>query len=198
MPIYQPERIEQVKQAHQRVIHSITERVNQEKQLKELEEEQELQKQYKDMKKLPLTEFESKYTQQMTNYQQKLKNREERKTMLQTEQCTFTPRTNHTIRNQKKKQLRDNQQETSKSINVIERMENYQKSRVNKLELKKRELTPKFQPRVLENYHSGRKNSRNKSQNVKPASKQNQIYYQGKTGLGLKTLILIIEYLVLI
>ena len=163
MPIYQPERINQIQKSHERVIRGITERVQQERQQKELLEEQELQKQYQNLKKMPLDHFESKYTQQMEDYQQKLKMREEQKTKRSMEQCTFTPMTNHVIKNNKKKQLKQNQKEANKTINVVERMENYQKWRDNKLEMKKRELTPKFKPKVLENYNSARKGSRNRT-----------------------------------
>ena len=84
-----------------------------------------------------------------------LNNREELKQKIALEECTFAPTTNHKVINEKSKKL--NRKDQNKSADVIERMEKFQKAKINRLEMKKRELTPKFKPQVLDNYQSIKK-----------------------------------------
>jgi hypothetical protein len=55
---------------------------------------------------------------------------------------------------------------------VIERMEEFEKAKVNKLERRKRDLTPKFKPQVLENYNSGRKLSKSRKKAAKSKNRK--------------------------
>ena len=100
--------------------------------------------------KMQVNEFENKYSKQINWYQQNIKNREELKQKIALEECTFTPATNHKGLGDKKTK----KNEQNKSVDVVERMEKFQKSKMKRLEMKKRELTPKFKPQVLENYNS--------------------------------------------
>lgn len=170
IPIYEQERIQQVQKRHQRLIRGIADKVNQEKMIKQQEEDQELLKQYHNLKKIPLNKFEEKYIRQMETYQQQIKLREDVKNQRVADECTFTPQTNHTVKNVKKQQLNATHKENNRSINVVQRMEQYQKFRDTKLEKRKRDLTPNFKPRVLENYNSSRKGS--KSRKMKSSKSQ--------------------------
>lgn len=55
---------------------------------------------------------------------------------------------------------------------MIERMEEFEKAKVNKLERRKRDLTPKFKPQVLENYNSGRKQSKGRKLETKSSNRK--------------------------
>ena len=119
-------------------------------------EEEEIQKQYKNIKKIPLQVFNQKYTQQMEEYQKSFKRREEIRDELEFNQCTFTPTTNHTSKAHKK-QLNKDLRDVGRASTVVERMEEFQKNKNFKIEKRKRDLTPNFKPRVLDNYNSRRK-----------------------------------------
>jgi hypothetical protein len=176
IPIYEPERIQQIQNSHQRTIRGIAEKLYHEKLLK-VQEEEELIKKYHNQRKMPIEHFDNIYEQQMDDYQKQIKIREEERCKREIEECTFLPTTNHNAKKLIKQKMMsinaDNKshlhnyknsrvsnddknlkKKSNKSIDVVERMERFQKSKNIKIEQRKRDLTPKFTPKVLESYNS--------------------------------------------
>jgi len=59
-----------------------------------------------------------------------------------------------------RKILNKDLKEVTRASSVIDRMEEFQRIKNTKIQQRKRDLTPKFKPRVLENFQSRRKNKK--------------------------------------
>lgn len=189
IPIYEPERIQQIQNSHQRTIRGIAEKLYHEKQEK-VQEEEELIRKYHNHKKMPIEHFDNIYEQQMDDYQKQIKIREEEKSKREVEECTFLPSTNHnakklmkqkmmSINNDSKGRLhnykdsrasdknKNLKKKPNKSIDVVERLERFQNNKNIKIEQRKRDLTPKFTPKVLESYNSRKSIKKGNKQELK-------------------------------
>jgi hypothetical protein len=181
IPIYEPERIQQIQNSHQRTIRGIAEKMYHEK-LAKVQEEEEIMQKYHKSRKMPIEHFDNKYEQYMDDYQKQVKFREEVRNKRELQECTFLPTTNHNSKKiikqkmtgkgtESKKYLHShknsragesegNKKTANKSIDVVKRMEKFQIFKNVKNEQRKRDLTPKFKPKVLESYNSRRSNKK--------------------------------------